>query len=353
MSKTKNCHFIPQTYLKSWAYNNNIKIYDKTNKVEILNGFSISNHFCKKNLYNFKFEMLTYVREFPLIYSDFKKMIKNFIKENNIDVFYKKVKFDIKNQNLGCLLEKDNIDFYENGKIVGKNKKNNLYNKLNQLKSTVLEDEFNKLIENNWTNFLEHLLTKPSLKGISEYIYLNADEMLLLRLMVVSLLLRIEETPGLIVVDKTIDDVFSMVINALPVQDFKDEFNSFLNNDVKYLLFLKNIYNLLMYKDKSKFMRLTFDHAKLNFELYIINNKNDEFYTSDVPCFEVLNNFESTNANNGIYLPLSPKLLVILRRDTELSNTINVFNASSERVKYFNCMIYNHCNQYIIFKDKF
>ena len=74
-SKTKDCHYIFRAYLKSWANGNNLKIYDKQKKKEIPEGFSIKRHFCKTNLYNFKFNMLAIIRIFPIIYEDFKKMI--------------------------------------------------------------------------------------------------------------------------------------------------------------------------------------------------------------------------------------------------------------------------------------
>ena len=77
MPKTKKCHYISQIYLKSWSDNgSSIKVYNKENKK--LQSFSIENNFYKIDLYNFKFNMLTYAKIFPLIYDDFKKMIKNF-----------------------------------------------------------------------------------------------------------------------------------------------------------------------------------------------------------------------------------------------------------------------------------
>lgn len=346
MPKTKKCHYISQIYLKSWSLNgSSVKVYQKSTKKT--NIISIGKNFYKNNLYNFKFNMLTYVKLFPIIYDDFREMIKRFTKENNITIFYDKEIFNIDTKNLGYLAEKEKIEFYKNSEKLSEKQKNDLYNRLSQLKSTILEEKFCELIENKWSDFLKKLLNKPKIMGLSEYIALNDDEMQLLRMMTISMLIKIENTPGISIINNTTQDVLDWFESFATSAKSKDNFKDLSNGTIKPLLFLKRIYDLLINKDSSQFMNLTFTISKLNYELYYING-NKEFYTSDIPCFEVINNFEATNKNNGIYFPLTPKLLLVLKRDEELSNTINVYEASDKEINYFNWLIFNNCNDYII-----
>ena len=348
MPKTKKCHYISQIYLKSWSDNgSSIKVYNKENKK--LQSISIENNFYKIDLYNFKFNMLTYAKNFPLIYDDFKKMIKNFMSKNNIIIFYKNKQFNIATENLGHLLEKENIDFFQDNIKLNKRKKNQLYNELSQLKSTILEDKFCEVIENKWPNLLQEILKKPRIKGISEFIVLNNEEILLLRLMTISMMLRIENTPGFDTIENTINDISDFFEKFALTSDSKVKFKKFYNTEVKHLLFLRHIYDLLVNKSNSQFMELTFKNSKLNYELYVINGDKN-FDTSDTPCFKVINNFELTNHNNGIYFPLTPKIFAILRRDEKLSNTINVFEASEKEINYINWAVQNYSNKYIIKK---
>ena len=233
-----------------------------------------------------------------------------------------------------------------------KKEKNILYTKLSQNKSTLLEDKFNELIENNWQSFLSNLQGK--IDGTTfNFIYLTNEELSLLKLTVLTMLLRIENTPGIPGRHYAIEKSLSKLSSLMPSVEKKNQFNNLVKNlNVSNLKFLKDIYDLLFNEDNFTLKKVMFEQYKLNFEFFVIKNNDYEFLTSDVPCFEVFNNFEATNLNNGIYFPLSPKILTILRIDDQPNNFINVFEVKEDRIKYFNWLIYNNCQQYVIFKSK-
>lgn len=91
----------------------------------------------------------------------------------------------------------------------------------------------------------------------------------------------------------------------------------------------------------------------LIYEIFIIKDETDlEFYTSDVPCFVVNNKFEASNKNNAIYFPITDKILLRMKRNRQLVDKINFYKAYNDDVRYFNNLIYNNANKYIIFKGQ-
>ena len=230
--------------------------------------------------------------------------------------------------------------------------KNLLYTKLSQIKSTLLEDKFNELIENNWPSFLLKL-HKKIYSTTFNCVYLTNEELSLLKLTVLTMLFRIENTPGLPYRHYRIEKSLNKLSDLMPSDEKRNLFNSLVNEcNIMNLNFLKDMYDLLYDTDNFTFKKMMFEQCKLNFEFFVIKNNDYEFLTSDVPCFEVFNNFEVTNSNNGIYFPLSPKILTILRIDDQPNNFINVFEVDKNKIKYFNWLIYNNCQQYVIFKNK-
>lgn len=353
MGKTKKCHYISQVYLKQWSHNDNhLNIYRvKDMKVDD-NGISIDNNFIETNLYNYPFDLLTYVKEFPSIYNDFKKMIKNFEIDNKIKIYYKDRRFNYKKMNLGYLNDKADVSFYESGKKVSKRKENYYYDIISHFKSTYLEEKLSTVIENEWNNFLQTLYNKVN--DNPDTIELNENDDLLLRIMFTTMIIRVPNVPGNTTITNTKNNVFDFFYMLLNKMNpcLKEEFNNLIYNDCDRLFFLKNIYDVVKNNNYQKYM-FPYGEIALNFELYYITDQKREFYTCDVPCFEFINNYERTNQNNGYYFPLTPKMVLVAKRDESLNRTIACFDADNKKVNYINNLVCNMACEYIIFLNTY
>lgn len=370
MSKTKNCHYIPQVYLMSWKNannNHNVNVYDKEKKQLVKDGFNIKNNFVGKNLYNYKlfddFQTIKYEEE---VKKDIIEKIKKFEKDNNIYIYYQgqRLKYN-KDDNYIFLTEKDSIDFkkQKSSSICCKKERNIYMSELKKIKSTFIEDLLYKKVENNWNEILKLL------KDVSKNFFNNSNlkeipihykYMHLLINMITLMIYRIPNTPG----DKEYNDTIESSILALvhvlekpifsdnTVDDntYKEKICKPVKKFAKYRL-KKDVYDILMRDsiDKNEFIK----ENRPFLEMFVIRNKNDlEFYTSDVPCFIVENRFEVSNKNNAIYFPITDKILLRLKKSNQLVDKINIYEANDREVRYFNNLIYNKADKYIIFKNK-
>ena len=369
MSKTKNCHYIPRVYLMSWKKANsnyNINVYDKEKKQVIKNGLNIKNNFFIKDLYNYKLfddsQTTKYEKE---IKADIIKKISEFETDNDVEIYYngKQLKY-FEDNNYIFITQVDNIEFkkkFTNLMCCNKEKKGYI-SELKKIKSTFIEDLLDKNVEDNWNKVLD-LLKKdctnfednPNLKSITiENTYIN-----LLKNMAKLMIYRIPNTPGYKTHNNRIKSACSAMKSILAKPIYSDETTDNetyikkmcapVDNFPSYYL-KKNVYDIL---NGNSVYASDFFKDSLIYEIFIIKDETDlEFYTSDVPCFVVNNKFEASNKNNAIYFPITDKILLRMKRNRQLIDKINFYKAYNDDVRYFNNLIYNNANKYIIFKGQ-
>ena len=369
MSKTKNCHYIQRVYLMSWKKANsnyNINVYDKEKKQIVKNGLNIKNNFFIKDLYNYKLfddsQATKYEKE---IRADIIKKISEFETDNDVEIYYngKQLKY-FEDNNYIFITQVDNIEFKKKStNIMCCNKEKKGYiSELKKIKSTFIEDSLNKNVEDNWNKVLD-LLKKdctnfednPNLKSITiESTYINW-----LKNMAKLMIYRIPNTPGYKTHNNRIESACSAMKSILAKPIYSDEtadnetyiqkMCAPVDNFPSYYL-KKNVYDIL---NGNSVYASDFFKDSLIYEIFIIKDETDlEFYTSDVPCFVVNNKFEASNKNNAIYFPITDKILLRMKRNRQLVDKINFYKAYNDDVRYFNNLIYNNANKYIIFKGQ-
>lgn len=340
MSKTKECHYVPQVYLKQWSNDNKkVNILDK--KSSVTKSLSIEKNFSERNLYNIKFgEYLTFINKFPISKKYFIENIQRILDTYNVDIFYKEKIFNLSKQNLGYLTEEENIEFFnDKGKVNDKNK-NKIYSSLKQIKDTTIEDLFHDKIENKY-NFTIEKINKHLVENNFNSFELDTEEINEIRTLMLSMLLRCKETPGLF---------FQNQEKNQRKYDLKIIFSN--NVSLKKLLnyservdFLLDVYNLLTDAQKSKYYIKYFVDKNYSIFLYYIESKNEiEFCTSDCPCIDI---------DDALLMPLTSRLLLVASNSvTQDKNIIVVEKANDSQVIKYNNLILNSLAKCVIFKNK-
>ena len=340
MSKTKECHYVPQVYLKQWSNDNKkVNILDKESSVT--ESLSIEKNFYERDLYNIKFgEYLTFINKFPISKKYFIENIQRILDTYNVDIYYKEKLFDLNKQNLGCLTEVENIEFFNNeGKIKAKNK-NKVYSSLKQIKDTTIEDLFHDKIENKYNSTIENIKKHLVENNFNSFESSN-KEINEIRILMLSMLLRCKETPGLFLQNqeknqrkKFLKTIFSNNVSLKKLLNYSERVD-----------FLLDVYNLLTDAKKSKYYIKYFVDTNYSIFLYYIESKNEiEFCTSDCPCIDI---------KDELLMPLTPKLLLVASDSViQDKNIIIVEKANESQVIKYNNLILNSLAKCIIFKNK-
>ena len=340
MSKTKECHYVPQVYLRHWS-NDNRKVNILNKKSNITKSLSIEKNFYEKDLYNIKFgEYLTFINKFPILRKYFIENIRRILDTYNVDIYYKEKLFDLNKQNLGCLTEVENIEFFNSeGKINAKNK-NKVYSSLKQIKDTTIEDLFHDKIENKY-NFTIEKINKHLVENNFNSFELDTEEINEIRTYMLSMLLRCKETPGLFFQNqeknqrkKFLKIIFSNNVSLKKLLNYSERVD-----------FLLDVYNLLTDAKKSKYYIKYFVDTNYSIFLYYIESKNEiEFCTSDCPCIDI---------KDALLMPLTPKLLLVASDSViQDKNIMIVEKANESQVIKYNNLILNSLAKCIIFKNK-
>ena len=351
------CHYIPQVYLRQWRYDKEtekeyaeVQVYDKVNQKKLYK--KIENNYYMDDLYNqnLKESLDLYCNLPQNIKDSFISKIDDFIKNNNIEIYYEKEKLKYKEKlNIVYLNNQEKIKFKKNHISVSDIANEEIYNKLMSIKCTNIEQDFNKKIETFWNDFIQKLdkgkkeFEKDSSQNI---LSLSPKQLSYLHDFVITMITRIKNFPGIQGYDLKVKNI-SKFLNDFGIRPMFGEIEKASTPCNKFpdYYFITQNYDLLN-KKNNHLKESFFYNENRNCQMLIISDKNDlEFYTSDVPCF-----FEKES--DTIYFPATDKIfLKFTKEDTQNSN-IKIVEASADEVLKLNDLVCKNAKSDIIFKNK-
>lgn len=333
MPVPKYHHLIPRTYLKAWCHSNgSVYVIDKkTNNKELKN--------IKTNFGITQFHSIVA----GMIMCNYKDLLKIFDCLNGYKVIYNGEEITSLEKYNNYYFDFDNWTIKKDNEIVTKKQKNRLKNEINQIRILDIENLWESKYERKWR----------WLRDTIEYNVLNSN---------------VNEIPqfykGLIMKsviafnwrgfqgNNNFNEIYQWVSNIIQLEsiNIKKEQRIKMNlenadDEMKHNLILKK------YREFLNDSGIIYDMAKsyirlLNITFYVASQER-VFITSDNPSFtcEYLD-------NKIIHImPVSPKVLICIGRESESSNNYIIKKLSDEQVSKINNIIIENSVERIIRKE--
>lgn len=330
----KNCHIVPQSYLKSWKIpetKQSIYIFKKSRTFTTANK-NISNlldtNFAIKDKYIIGFSNTSCMCK---LYTEF----LGFLSDNNINAYYNNEPIDCEDKYVSSIFNIENWVYIdtETGKTLPtqtvKSKWKNGFAKS-------IEEYFCKNIENSWNQILNYI-NNHVVKRSCTVRALFYDK--LLEFSIVQLLRRQENMENLGLTN-SIAIVKNIVQDILPPNEidkiFDDELteSSWIYQLYKYVIQHKQGIGI------NNVIDLCIELIKAHYQpCLIISSEKNEFITSDNPCFF---NKIGHNLTHGMYLPINPKVCLFMceiKEEQIKRNHYILLDANDINVGYINHLI--------------
>lgn len=309
---TINQHFVPRVYIRQWTPNaaktDGVYCFPKNDArtVEWRNCESILS---MNNTYTVDYDHSIIVKDCYKVLKDFSKKTHELLVERNVVAKYNKKELWNIRSIAGSFQKLDEWEFYNINQGTLASKKANV-NSIKQLKSYVIDDAFNTIMENCWVKQLnafigpaDALLTQ---NGEIEYSASQAATQNIIELFVYMAI----RNPAF-----DLFGVFSFIRHLL---------NDTLTGDPDIFiraLWLREVYRALFSVPNGSFHLIVSEiiHRCGILLMKIIDDKEGQFITSDNPAFFHHSTLTANNYN-GLYFPLTPRHLIFIGLNTE--NTI-------------------------------
>ena len=353
---TKNQHFVPRVYIKSWETQVETKkepqkqfvgVYRFNDGDTVGDGCTREVILWKPHLYTISFRQLYLAQKCPRVYSYFTEMVYDSMVHNSPKPVYGKLGYSIiktKKSIRKHLHEIDDWDFYyEDGTTA---RKQSLINRFNDMRCYLIEDSFSSIFESRWDSikdtFIGEVKKARPLQGqhseriISEQAAKDMMEFFFM------MYCRSPQFDPM--------GTYSWMENLL-----KQTFNG-MNAEVDEMMdavWFTELYRMF-FKNSGGFYHTALAKTVENCQMILFEAypTAGSFITSDNPAFRHISVVEAQNLN-GFYFPIDPKHLIFIARGEDNINRIDYRMANEELVKKFNRIIASHKTNTIIANTKY
>lgn len=354
MKPTKNQHYVPRVYLKSWktGVETSKEPLKKFNGVYCLKkgatigeGISVEAILWKPHLYTINFRQIYLARKCPKVCDFFADEIYNYLNSNKSQPIYGKLEYSIINNKKSIkkyLNEIDDWEFYYNDGSLARKK--SILNHFYDLKCYLLEESFDKFYESKWNDIRNSFInevkfTQSTYDGESE----RKISMKVAEDMLEFFFMMLCRSPGFnaMGIYSEIGDILRQCYNDVTGID-----------DIMDAVWFVELYRIF-YKEKGGFYHSVISNvlSKCQFILFEAYPNAGSFITSDNPAFMHLSKVDAINMN-AYYFPISPKYLLLIVRGDACINVVDYRMANSNLIKKFNQIIYYHSYELIISTEK-
>lgn len=377
---TKEQHFVPRVYLKSWETNvetlkaPHIKfsgVYTFEDHTLLGNGANKKSILWMPHLYTIRFHHNFICRSCPRIMEDFINQIFSIMRDNGSKPIYAKIGYSVIRTKKSIRKHLHEIDdwifYYEDGNLA---KQAAIQRNINALNSYVLENAFDDYLEKKWDSVQQGFIdavrnSLPAEINSSERLIPHqlAFDMLSCFLM---MLCRSPYFTAMGIYQKIKDTILYPMFEELCISAIPKEQSEITDEDRE-----KAIEEGKQYADAimtgvwySELYRMIFGNTggfyhsiipmilsgcqMILFETY---PNSEHFITSDNPAFEHMLKMTTENTN-GFVFPISPTHLLFIAQGSDKFNLVDYRYANNETVRHFNQIIISHKHNLIIADTK-
>lgn len=348
---TKNQHFVPKVYLKRWAIDgteNQVFRYEKCNLSDGKQR-NVTSILYGKNIYTVTFQDYYALDFMPKIKRDFAKQLDEILDRYDAVAYYNDKKLRSGYKALEFIGNVDEWDFRlkSNRKLPAS--KRGIVENIKQIRSYVIEDALDNIVEKNWNSVLDVFL--QSLTERKKLLQRNLEipmESQLVQDLILTMLIFMCRTPTfdcLGVFPKVKNIAQAIAKDANMDDDFVDR--CMRNEQISQLykaIFSGNVGFL------ASFMPRIIERCRII--VFHCDEQDGSFITSDNPSFSYVSPMTFLNYN-GIYLPLTPQYLLCLgQRSQDSIYNVDYREIQNNTVRKINAVIRSSASQYIVSNRK-
>lgn len=333
MQIPKEHHLVPRTYLRPWCYSNDsLYILDKaTRRIESKN---IDNNF-KKNHYH------TITAGMPICNDNDLKYIFKCLE--GYDVYYDNKKLETLREYNNHYFMFDEWIIVKSGVQISKKRKNRIRSAVSEAKITEIEDLWSKKYEDKWPNLratIEKAVMPVSNATIQEFY-----KGLLMKFVVAMNWRGFAGNDSFNEVYESISSIIELDKVDVPYRERQRPYLKTAAEEMHHFLLLQNYRDFL--NNRGQIYEMAKHYIRLLTIRFLIAQGRLSFLTSDNPSF-------ISNISGGIMhvMPVSPKILITIGKNTDNVNHYFVKAVSERDVKSINKDILDNCVERVISIDK-
>lgn len=337
---SKKHHIIPKVYLREWSFNktDSVYAYFKKNNYVSSEVRNINNILYKNNIYTLTLLDYYFLSEEGInkLFESLYDMTINDVKiENDPSLALKKLNLSPSEfiDKIKTLTIIDN-----NNNLLSNSEKNNLCHQLKTKKFTEIETELSK-IDNDWPNILNQINEISLSREVIELANLK-------KMLVDYLVSQLFRNPN---ASRELAKLFEELLKLKPIEDI---FKNIPNGQEKFKSFYQISKLMTFIEPQPNFKDLPFSTNIGYFELFnkltftlLIAPEDGFFVTSDSPLILL----KSNNTSQGIYFPISPKILLYMVKVHENADyDFHKMDISLETLRYINDIILDNAKEMVI-----
>jgi len=353
---TKNQHFVPRVYIKSWETNvysikepqksfTGVYYYDKSN-IFVGDGRNKGTILAANHTYTIDFDYTFILSRCREIRIEFAEKIKGILSERNVKAYYRGNLLTSRNAISTWLPYLEEWTFYNTDNTLASKKA--ITNAIKEVRSYCLEDKFSTYVENRWESILRTFLApfpKVDGRGQIEYTFPVSQSVIDMLDMVALMMCRNPSFDLLGVFSWLKDDVLASVFSQY--RDIAEE------DIIMRGCWLTEIYKGLY--SRNGFVNTFISSAISGLGMMVLRVANEEegsFITSDNPVVYHKLLVEASN-HNGIYFPLTPQFLLFLGKRSEGNiNDVIFRTVCNKDIQRINQIILNGAESSIVSKER-
>jgi hypothetical protein len=354
---SKNQHYVPRVYLKSWETSvrtkaephkrfSGVYTFDKSD-LSVGEGRTRETILSTNHTYTIKFDNSFFFHKCPDIIEDFANSILSILNDRNEFAQYNGQTLLTDRDVVKNYSKIDEWDFFHSTDGSPASRRSTS-NSMQSIRCYVLEDGFSKFIESKWEKVFNSFIAPAeqlSLNGRGSVDYLFNQNSV------------VEQIVEMFVIMALRNPEFDLMgifpaISKLLLSVFDDQKYT---NEMLRALWLSQIYKALFGEKNSYFYLAVKETIKrCGCILFKINNcEESTFITSDNPAFTFRSSVMATN-KNGMYFPLSPRYLLFMGlNSTGAINNIIIRTINKEDIKKVNQIILNAATKSIISSQRY
>lgn len=324
---TKNQHYVPRVYLKSWE----TTVYSKREPkkpfqgvykyegrdYEVGDGITRDRVLSGANTYTIGFEDSFIAQHCPQIRDDFGTQIESILRRRNVKAFLDGVQLATVAALGDSTTHIENWEFrYDSSnRIVSPKSKNAIKNQIQDIKCYVLEEAFSTKVEDNWEttydDFIKSAMWAPPDKENNNLRVVQSEIAERMVQMTMYMMFRNPFFDCLGAYSLVNEIVFNPFIENAKDDIHKDKWEKHFKRSKRDIWLVEIAKALFQQKDGAYHNMFNKTRKGCIMALFEIDDSNEgQFITSDNPAFWYLSKLDPKN--NGIYFPLSPKHLLEL-----------------------------------------